>query len=299
MPKATSKIKFSQSRLSTFFNKASGPLQPQTTPSKQQNDSILNFFKKVDSPIYNERPLFVDGESSENFEDITKGSQHGLFPQPLQAEESRFNERDLPHKRRRTGSPPSIPLPPFNERAGDMRGHALRIDHASQTRDAGENGSYQAEAMQEGGNRNGPFAEDSESDQETNSGTNESRLLNIEKPGEAERLPLPSKLPLKEPSPTNSSKPTLTREAVSFTEDGFEGFEDFDGDEFYENGEEYLERRYMEEQAALERELEENDLDMQEVTQLAAESGAPATSESHEPSCPICNASLKDVASQV
>ena len=295
MPKAASKPKASQPRLSALFSKATGPLQAQTTPSKQQNDSILKFFKKVDSPACYERSLFIDGEIPKDFNGITPNGQLNAQDDLIQAEELRFNEYDSPRKRRRTSSIPStsalLPESPIQDAASALVKNQ-EIEHIHE----GSRNWDQGHVTRSSESKSGPFAEDSDSDEEIESSV-------VEPKKEVEEQTSSTKIPLREHSPAGPSRPTLAREATSFAEeDGFDEFEDFDGEEFYENGEEYIERQYMEEQAALEREFEDDDLNIEEVTDLVTKSDAVLTSEPNETTesaCPICNASLKGISSQV
>ncbi|ERF70205.1 hypothetical protein EPUS_00393 [Endocarpon pusillum Z07020] len=91
------------------------------------------------------------------------------------------------------------------------------------------------------------------------------------------------------------NRPSLTRESTSIMPmDEFEDMEDFD-DEFFEEGEEFMERRYLEEQALFEEELDEDS------KSESAEDG-PSTPEQlaeqdiaceNAATCPICNQSMK------
>ena len=99
--------------------------------------------------------------------------------------------------------------------------------------------------------------------------------------------------------------PELKKESTSFINvDDFEGIEDFIDDEFPAEGEEYLERRWMEEQAELEMGLE-NDDDSGEIAATAssiattddqAESKPPAPTAS---ACPMCGGNTSSLSEQV
>ena len=93
--------------------------------------------------------------------------------------------------------------------------------------------------------------------------------------------------------------PCLNREGTSiFQGDEFDGVPDFEDDEFFEGGEEMMERRWMEEQRMLEVGLDEDS------KSESGEDGAmtptdynghPRQDEAYKdrPSCPVCNASLR------
>jgi DNA cross-link repair 1A protein len=93
----------------------------------------------------------------------------------------------------------------------------------------------------------------------------------------------------------NAERPSLTRENTSLMPlDEFEGMEDFE-DEFYEEGEEYTERRYLEEQRMFEEGLDEDS------KSESAEEGPTTPRQQDEQddfpgeagSCPICKESMK------
>ena len=304
MPRAAGKPKSgSQPRLSSFFSKATGPIQSQTTPSKQQNDSILKFFKKVDSPAYYERTLFIDGETPQDLNEIVADNQLSVQHDPAEAEELRFNEYDTPWKRRRTSSSASASaISPKGSSKGLVSETLKNQQEDHIKREESTESRHHSRVIPEEKSR-GPFAEDSDSDEEPVKIFREVRVHPAKPVSKVEEQTSFTEIPLREHSPFEPSKPTLTREATSFAEeDGFDQFDDFEGEEFYENGEEFVERRYMEEQAALERELEEDDLNIEVVTDLVAKSNASPTPEPNgasEATCPICDASLKGISSEV
>ena len=93
--------------------------------------------------------------------------------------------------------------------------------------------------------------------------------------------------------------PPLIREATSiFAADEFENMGDFEEDEFFEGGEEMMERRYMEEQRMLELDFDEDSksespgddpltpIDDSDAVEIGADPANDAT-------CPICSVSLK------
>ncbi|KAF4551023.1 DNA repair metallo-beta-lactamase-like protein [Elsinoe fawcettii] len=99
--------------------------------------------------------------------------------------------------------------------------------------------------------------------------------------------------------------PSLPREQTSMALGGdfadFEDLGDFDEDMF-EEGDEFVERRYMEEQARLEAEqmeMEEVDLSDRPMDSLEGEGPAAECSETaNAPTCPICSISMAGVSDQ-
>ena len=98
--------------------------------------------------------------------------------------------------------------------------------------------------------------------------------------------------------------PSLKQECTSYADiNDFEGIEDFLDDDFPEEGEEYLERRWMQEQAELELGLEENDkCTLSDGKAIKEEEEVETKVVMHNeeaPSCPICSASLTGITDQV
>ncbi|KAL8792884.1 MAG: hypothetical protein Q9195_004526 [Heterodermia aff. obscurata] len=97
--------------------------------------------------------------------------------------------------------------------------------------------------------------------------------------------------------------PSLKQEDTSYVEvNDFEGIEDFIDDEFPEEGEEYLERRWMQEQAELEMGLEEEDegtpSDGKAIKEEAELETKIVMHNEEANSCPICSASLTGISEQ-
>ncbi|KAF2226522.1 DNA repair metallo-beta-lactamase-domain-containing protein [Elsinoe ampelina] len=96
--------------------------------------------------------------------------------------------------------------------------------------------------------------------------------------------------------------PSLTREQTSMTAGGdfadFEELGDFDEDMF-EEGDEFAERRFMEEQAQLEAEMDEVDLSNGTLESVPTDGLATECSEiSDAPTCPICSISMAGVSDE-
>ncbi len=101
--------------------------------------------------------------------------------------------------------------------------------------------------------------------------------------------------------PRASSIPTLKRESTSYADvNEFDGIEDFADDEFPEEGEEYMERRWMQEQAELELGLEEDDepggVNNDYKQEDAGNNDQPISPEA--PSCPLCGVVLVGITDQ-
>lgn len=98
--------------------------------------------------------------------------------------------------------------------------------------------------------------------------------------------------------------PALKQETTSYSESNdFEGIEDFIDDEFPEEGEEYLERKWMQEQADLEMGLENDDADAVPNGKVKEEGGEVDTKivmhDEEATSCPLCATSLSGITDQV
>ena len=95
--------------------------------------------------------------------------------------------------------------------------------------------------------------------------------------------------------PSSAVRPSLIRESTSAMPlDEFEGVEDFE-DEFFEEGEEYRERRYLEEQRIFEEGLDEDSKSesAEEGPITPKQPGQHKASPDEAGSCPICNESMK------
>lgn len=98
-----------------------------------------------------------------------------------------------------------------------------------------------------------------------------------------------------------SPAPTLKRESTSYGEvNDFDGIEDFVDDEFPEEGEEYMERRWMQEQAELEMGFEEDDEPGggKNSLRLDEEGNSDQPQKSGAPSCPLCGVALVGITDQ-
>lgn len=124
------------------------------------------------------------------------------------------------------------------------------------------------------------------------SGSNDETFGNGD-PGGVDSIGLPVALD----GTVDPQRPPLMRQDTSLYTPGEFGDEDFEQDEFYEEGEEYLERRWMEEQAEMEAAFDEDS-----KSESGTESVRTPTNDVELPisldedstaSCPICNGTLR------
>ena len=305
-------------------SKARNAGSPSTVKTKgKANGSILNFFKKAEPGFLIHKSSKDSGESLFIEDDEAKGevvsSTHGPTPPrdsytPSKSNGSphsdynptRYNEDNGSVKRRRLDDtvkeePPS-PLP-WDEESSNPTNHS-----SSATEKASIPLTDIVSPQPHDVRRAGPFIEDSDSEDEalrelsrgafgTLAQTSDSvNTMTMRQSGNREEL---------EKSATDDMLPipTLKREATSVVGgDGFAGFEDFVDDEFPEDGEEYMERRWMEEQRKLELGLEDEEEDgtLEEV--MKEEEGLNLGLSLHEAEesslCPICSASFAGLSEQ-
>ena len=290
---------------------ASTPLQGKVKPptkktptmgagkgSGKPNGNIMSFFKKAESTSAtvanvkeDDELLFVEdspikGGAKMSLQTPTpprEESSTEAWPMDIEMDSpdspiSRYNEDIMPSKRRRTDDIPKQ-SPPIE-----------RTKHAP---------------------ARGPFVDDSDSDSDDGNikPSNVSVLGNVDHPQGGESAP-------RDPTPAHERQlpgngairpavPILKRERTSLGEaNDFDGIEDFIDDEFPEEGEEYLERRWMEEQAEFEEDLEEEDHamgggtmdakmgDLTDTTSIMPQGSEPS-------SCPICGGNTAGLNDQV
>lgn len=274
----------SNARTPTFGGKAKG----------KPNGSILNFFKKADSILpFNvsiaeeEFSLFLQDSPSKKETKVPiqtptppreyrhlEVSPSMLGYTPADEESLRFNEDSMPVKRRRVDRPPS-------------------------------RSSSSPNIKVEAGPRTGPFLEDSDSDDEVVKHLSRNIASESEGQGDQASTEPKSELCIKEEPPAIDSKnsppvPPLRRENTSMVDsDDFEGIEDFD-DEFPEEGEEFLERQWMEEQKELELGSEDEEIRQDPGGDKdALEIAEDDIQDSGSASCPICAGSFAGLTDQV
>ena len=273
-------------RTPTFSGKAKG----------RSNGSILNFFKKADSnpsltgnDDEGEDSLFL--EESPMKKDVEVPAQIPTPPRDYESPES--------PSRRVSQTVTDQGTPRFNEDPGPVKRRRVEGSPMRST----SSPSIKVEARP----KEGPFIEDSNSDGETVEVI--SKCLPIKA---ADKTDQPFITPKSETDseehywPVKSEKsppiPSLQRENTSIVEkDEFDGIEDFIDDEFPEEGEEFLERRWMEEHRELEMGLEEDE-DLGQDFERKGESMEGSKDnprDSGAPSCPICSGSFTGLTDQV
>lgn len=150
--------------------------------------------------------------------------------------------------------------------------------------------------------KRGPFIDDSDEDDEDPIPPEIAYVPPKNQPDDASTIvSVPTRVEVNlDKSEIEHEPPLLNREAASFSrENDFEGMDDFIDDEFPEDGEEYMERRWMEEQGMG---LEDDD-DSAEATITPKEetSGSPSLipKDAGSQSCPICGGNTTGMDEQV
>lgn len=252
-----------------FFRKAeSSPTEEESSPKDDYESLFLEDetpMEKADEPIQTPTPPrdYLSVETSLDH-------SHNL---PNELCSSRYNEEDGPSKRRRVEGQPVSSL----------------ITKAIQV-----------------GMRRGQIGGDSDEDEELldvlldsakghiSSKSKRARNSDLELRMTGERLADDSaNLPL---------VPSLRREPTSVVENEFEGVEDFIDDEFPEEGEEYLERKWMEEEQQFEMdsdELAEVDSNQKMNEHGDNEESGALQDQGEAPTCPICSTSFIGLTDQV
>ena len=255
------------------------------------NGNIMSFFKKAE-PVGtsslgavdngSEESLFLDEESVKTLgkpmqtptpprdEDSPNEADMLATDSPL----SRYNENAIPNKRRRIQDIDSQSPP-------EARPEALP---------------------------RGPFVDDSDTDDEPLGASSVKNGMDSEYqncPATETTALAPSS---NTTSPDGKSKtvpvPSLKQESTSMGgRDDFDGLEDFIDDEFPEEGEEFMERRWMEEQAELEMRFEEDEEANGDATGEAKQQDMPGPADlsAQDPEascCPICGGSTGAMAEQ-
>lgn len=251
------------------------------------NGSILNFFKKVTRSPETEH-IIKDAEESlflENEDPVLKVGEPVQTPTPprddwleetspgfadnlsMDEDFSRFNEENGPVKRQKMESP-SLEL------------------------------KYAAKSI----SRKGPFIEDSDDGEE------EEILRDLHSLDTLPASPAPSGMVSGKNDGTQGlvnlpAVPSLKQERTSVDGgDEFQGIDDFIDEEFPEEGEEYLERRWMEQQRQFEMDSAE-DAEMENNQVLKSEDtgdeGKDFSNEEVVASCPLCSMGFDGLTDQV
>ncbi|KAK5117713.1 hypothetical protein LTR62_005137 [Meristemomyces frigidus] len=260
------------------------------------NTSILSFFKKSDGPL-EEPALFV--EERKRFSPVDVENQ---TPSPLKdsvlEDQDRFNENGGSIKRQRVSSEGDV-----DELLGESPTGTGHIDHVLEGKSKLQSG---------------PFVEEPDSEDEDQEETEaivavEGRaghcvpLSGVEHVEPQPEVPATDVERVDDPQTKMLARPPLIKEETSFGA-GLDGFKDFEGEEdfdedLFEEGDEFLERRYMQEQALLEEDGDEKDYDPlltdEDNTMIKQEDiSDQATSFDEAATCPMCNINLGGISEQ-
>ena len=278
----------------------------------QANGSILNFFKKTEA----DNGLFLGGKvggrsnlSSEAGSDIELYTDEATEVKEFVRDDMlRYNESNEPIKRRKTeeaGDSTAVDgiarTPPPPDGKGESEENFEEIINQSST-----------ETGAKASRKPGPFMDDSDSEDDSPPISRRTMVINSNPPKtvEVDTSESVQKQPTSpeeyDASISENISPGLKREETSYDDvaffDGFEEMEDFEEDEFPAEGEEYLERRWMEEQRRIEMEEDGVVEDGQESSESDGKPEArPGESTSMQPSnsaCPICGISFKGASDQ-
>ena len=258
------------------------------TPKAKANGNIMTFFKKSEEDgglFVNEKqgvraPQLHHVEDQESWQDYEDNVDASTQP--------RFNENGGSVKRRKTDDVATPGDAAANSSPHDVNGHT--------------------EADLNATSKHGPFFEESDSEQEEEqpaaliavedirSDPDEAAQMHVYAASDQESVDMESGI-VANGDTTSPGPPKFMREETSYGPEiddfkDFEGMDDFDED-LFEEGDEYMEQRYMQEQALLEHEEDEKDYD---PLQPVHEAGSNQTEEA--PTCPICSMDLAGVSEQ-
>lgn len=268
----------------------------------KSNSSILSFFKKADpaaqaSPRQEDDGLFLEDSSLDL--DLDGPTQ---TPTPPKEHEMKFGNTEG-----EGGTSPSEDTLRYNETSGSVKRRRLSADRDRM---------MPLPNLQQPAKRKGPFVDESEDEGDVSypgrfesadlaadvsrvetsrkedfaspwqEGLGSTKEHDTEKDGEA-AMP---------PAPSLKREPTSLGDALDF-----DGMEDFIDDE-YPEGEEYMERRWMEEQAELEVGVDEDEYSS-ETPGIGLQSGQKESTvaggaEEGTASCPICGESFGGLSEQ-
>ena len=260
------------------------------------NGSILNFFKKAGS-----NSLLI-GKNDESEDTLF------LEESPTRREVEVSTQILTPP---RDYDPPESPSKRFSQTATDQESLRFNEESGSVKRRRVERSPVRSSSSlrvkTEAGPHKGPFIEDSDSAEEAVNQVTKSLPAGDGDQGDPPYITPNSEMDSEEqtwPAKPEKSPPILSlqRKNTSIVEkDEFEGFEDFIDDEFPEEGEEFLERRWMEEQEELEPGLEKDD-GLEHDVEGNGDSTEDSKGHVEKPeaaSCPICSGSFAGLTDQV
>ena len=254
------------------------------------NGNIMSFFKKSGSNTgitsdsqENEESLFLDSDANE-------GTLQGLVQTPTPPHDTppeTFESQDMPL---------SIPSPSLRYNEDNAPSKRRRL--------SAETGDRKDESLQSVKHiPRGPFYDDSDDETEAAGLLREDGIVerrdstaNGIESAPHEILSAAVTVPLKEPD-LSVKVPHLKQEETSIAAaDDFEGIEDFIDDEFPEEGEEFMERRWMEEQAQMEVDMEQEDDNIggttsEHLNTRNDDSSAVQPQDAAASVCPLCSGS--------
>ncbi|GAB7365188.1 hypothetical protein MBLNU230_g6274t1 [Neophaeotheca triangularis] len=267
------------------------------------NSSILSFFKKSESEADGSSLFVADSGRASRERQSSQGDRNGEDEPEMNnvhtQGETRFNEAGGSNKRRRISA-----------------GSLDEADGQAASQSNAETPSKPDLISRQ----SGPFLDDSESEPEQDSYDEEredpdviavKQESTVSLPeGEAFTLPthpenaeMATTKPIAPQSRSGSpQRPPLIKDETSYGPGidefkDFEGIEDFDED-LFEGGDEFMERRYMEEQARMEGEDDEDDYDNVPAEGLDQPHPGPADTGTEGTTCPLCSVSLSGIGEQ-
>lgn len=333
--------KASLSRTPTNGRQTAFRANPTKKPAITQNRSILNFFSKTDKKDA-DLPEFT-GNKSIFFEEKTayftrtysagEGTGVGGTDGLVQIDDeidSRYNEAGTSMKRQKLEETdliairtPSPELGPANREPIHARDQYVS-EEGPQRSDRNRGGFVDDSDDEEGRARPYVDNEIQNSPSQPMEQSRDQQILEVEneqlmstEPASINPIELSEDIENPRDSPNRASErqsssvqiPSLTREATSIAmQDDFDENDNFEDDEFFDGGEEYMERRWMEEQAEMEAAFDEDSKSESDgsVMTPADEFQNPFRTQDEEAvsTCPICSGSLRgfseaDVSSHV
>lgn len=258
------------------------------------NGSILNFFKKAPyTSTPDNQNLDLDESLFIEDHELPKAQEVLQIPTPP------MDHISVESSPKSSGKSEDEDVLRFNEEPGAVKRQRVEgpsIPSSSST-------SQNAKPIM----RTGPFFEDSDDDDETITKFGKRYPEYISKPQTTPLIESHEK-PNLEDTVTQSKvicsppMPSLKHEPTSIEGDnGFDNMEDFIDDEFPEEGEEYLERKWMEEHDGVESDFEDAGLEGSLDTKLqdVEKEMVPVVQEALTPACPICSTSFDGLTDQV
>ena len=261
-------------------------------PKTKSNSSILNFFKKSESALATPNTMDVEDESLFLANNLTSNIIH----QSLTSPNDRHSIESLPENE--FGKFEDKEPLRYNEEASPNKRRRVEISQVASP--------LCTEKVVDDAIRKGPFIEDSDDDDEISNGLLGGMFDDDLKSNDPSCEPPKSNATPKEKAESGerfitSLVPQLEQESTSvYEENDFQGIDDFIDDEFPEEGEEYLERKWMEEQRQFELGLEE-DGELEAPSEIYDDrmEGKEIRQENGSVTCPICSVGFDGLTEQV